>query len=536
MLETYRIDPGLIQEHANGERRITQGGYGDRQIYELVQNGADELRNDPGGEIKVVLTRAYLYCANEGTAMTPEGADTILRMSVSRKRGGQIGRFGVGVKSVLAVTDSPQFFSREDDKSFGFDREWAAEQIRSVQPSAKDVPVLRMAMPLDRDKAAKADPILAELLSWATTVVRLPLKPDQVDRLGRDLQNFPNEFLLFSPHVGTVTLEDRRDGKVITRQIFQRVEGDRRVIQVDRSPGGSTTEQWRVFTRTHRPSAKALGDAGELHDRPEIDVSWAVPDRSGRERELGEFWAYFPTNFTTTLRGIVNAPWKTGEDRQNLYNANAFNEELIRVAAELVVDSLPLLSREDDRCAYLDYVPARGREEPQFAATELVRTIWEIAAVRPTLPDQEGRFGTPAEIRLHPAGLRPEWREIWAGHPNRPKNWCHHSVEQTSHRRQSAERILREAGVPVASIQQWLEALVADESPESSARAIRIVADMKRHGHELAEMATKAKIILTESHGLVAPSPKVFRRSTGRSAGLRRRAGPERRLDPTGPR
>lgn len=27
VLETYRIDRGLIQEHANGERRITQGGY-----------------------------------------------------------------------------------------------------------------------------------------------------------------------------------------------------------------------------------------------------------------------------------------------------------------------------------------------------------------------------------------------------------------------------------------------------------------------------------------------------------------------------
>ena len=76
VLETYRIDPGLVQEHANGERRITQGGYGDRQIYELVQNGADELRDDPGGEVRVVLTQSHLYCANEGRPVTPEGAGT----------------------------------------------------------------------------------------------------------------------------------------------------------------------------------------------------------------------------------------------------------------------------------------------------------------------------------------------------------------------------------------------------------------------------------------------------------------------------
>src|SRR4051812_41996681 len=112
VLETYRVDPRLIEEHANGERRITQGGYGDRQVYELVQNGADELLADPGGEISVVLTPTHLYCANQGAPITPQGVDTILRMGVSRKRGGQIGRFGVGVKSVLSVSDTPQFFSR----------------------------------------------------------------------------------------------------------------------------------------------------------------------------------------------------------------------------------------------------------------------------------------------------------------------------------------------------------------------------------------------------------------------------------------
>src|SRR5690606_34958540 len=163
--------PGLIQEHANGERRIQQGGYGDRQIYELVQNGADELQNEVGGEIRVVLTDERLYCANQGSPMTVEGVDTILRMGVSRKRGGQIGRFGVGVKSVLGVTDTPEFFGREDGKSFGFAREWAEEQIRSIRPDAGEIPVLRIARPLDRDAETAADPILKELLEWATTVV-----------------------------------------------------------------------------------------------------------------------------------------------------------------------------------------------------------------------------------------------------------------------------------------------------------------------------------------------------------------------------
>ncbi len=88
-LGTYAFNPDRVEEDANGERRIHQGGYGDRQIYELVQNAADELR-DPsvtGGRIHVVLAKEHLYCANEGNPITPDGADTILRMGVSKKRG-----------------------------------------------------------------------------------------------------------------------------------------------------------------------------------------------------------------------------------------------------------------------------------------------------------------------------------------------------------------------------------------------------------------------------------------------------------------
>ena len=159
-LRTYGVNPGLVEEHANGERRIHQGGYGDRQLFELIQNAADELRDFEfrGGRIEAVLTATHLYCANEGSPITPAGAETILRMGVSRKRGGQIGRFGVGVKSVLSVTRTPQFFSSTG--AFGFDADWSAHEIRTAvnksmveqgRPEIEiaDTPVLRLARPLD---------------------------------------------------------------------------------------------------------------------------------------------------------------------------------------------------------------------------------------------------------------------------------------------------------------------------------------------------------------------------------------------------
>ncbi|GAA2802850.1 hypothetical protein GCM10010452_34250 [Crossiella cryophila] len=518
VLETYRIDPGLIREHANAERRITQGGYGDRQIYELVQNGADELRQEyhesarqVGGEIAVVLTKSHLYCANQGSPITPEGTDVILRMSSSRKRGGQIGRFGVGVKSVLSVSDSPEFFSATG--SFGFDKEWSASRIREVQPEVDDVPVLRMARPISQERAVETDGVLAGLLKWATTVVRLPLQPRAVNGLARDLATFPAEFLLFSPHVGTVTLEDRRTSVVVRRQIFQRSEGDRRALEEQSANGASSTSYWRVFSRVHRPTDSALEAAGELHDRPEIDIAWAVPDRLGRDNKLGEFWAYFPTKYKTTLRGIVNAPWKTSEDRQNLYGGNEFNRELIRVMADLVVDSLQALTRDVDPAAYLDATPARGREEPQWASDQLVSAVWVATTSKPSLPDQHGRLRIPAEVRLHPADLKREWLELWRNYDGRPIDWVHHSVDSSRMRRASAELICNTATVPIASVREWLEALAQDGTPAASATALRIAADMVRGKDMAADEAQKARILLTESHGLVAPvRGQVFRR------------------------
>ena len=47
----------------------------------------------------------------------------------------------------------------------------------------------------------------------------------------------------------------------------------------------------------------------------------------------------------TTLSGIVNAPWKTNEDRQNLLRG-PFNDALLEAAAELVVAELWKLSEE----------------------------------------------------------------------------------------------------------------------------------------------------------------------------------------------
>ncbi|MFC9096949.1 sacsin N-terminal ATP-binding-like domain-containing protein [Streptomyces sp. NPDC057072] len=542
VLETYRVDPGLVQEHANNEQRITQGGYGDRQLFELVQNGADEIANEPGGKLQVVLTDDYLYCANQGSPVTPEGAETILRMSVSRKRNKQIGRFGVGVKSVLSVSDAPQFFSRTG--CFGFDREWSAQEIAGalgvdgIDPA--EMPVLRMARPLDEEQEVENDPVLRELRRWATTVVRLPLLPGAAERLGHDMaghrhadgrtvEGFPAGFQLFSSHVGEVTLEDRRRSPLFRRAIKVTSDGVHRTITEVRTGAKQEVHQWKVYSLEHAPSAQARGSAGELHDRSVIDISWAVPEYTRNKEGLltvppgrGEFWSFFPTKYPVSLTGYLNAAWKTNEDRQNLLDGSEFNQELMQTAAHLVIDSLPLLAPAEDPGAYLPLLPGRTNEFINWADDYLLRQVWLIAARRPSLPDQNGVLRIPRDLHIHPKNLDQAWLQIWAEYPGRPRDWVHPSVDATDLRHGKMEHILAVERQKSEDVVTWLEALVADGTPEASCHAIRILsamvdkdrADRRASDSPLTAEARKARIVLTESHGLVAPvSGKIFHRT-----------------------
>lgn len=496
-LRAYKENPLLIEEHANIERATAHGGYGRRQIFELVQNGADELIKEPGGRIHVLLTEDTLYCANEGTPIQPRGVEAILSAALSVKRGDEIGRFGMGFKSVLGVTDTPDFFSRSG--SFRFDSEWAGDRIRAISRDATRTPVLRVAYPLDPEKASAFDSTLRELMQWASTVVRLPVDRKRSHWLATDLDSFPAEFLLFSSHVGSLILEDR-------------VSNLRRTIELEQYNGvlrvteGNESSSWKVFKRVHKPSRAAREEAGELADRQSLPIVWAVPTEGRRRTSRGTLWAFFPTHYQSTLSGILNAPWKTNEDRQNLLEG-PFNEELLREASKLVVESLDALAVQGDPAAHLDVMPARGREAPNWADALITETVFELAAARASLPDQDGTLRLPSDLKCHPS-LPVDVLKEWSSYPKRPKDWCHHTVE-TRERRPRAERLLNAAEGSTATLLEWLEAL-GDGTPDASIVALRTANRLLMADANTKSRLKQAEIVFTLDSRLAAPDPDTL--------------------------
>ena len=218
--------------------------------------------------------------------------------------------------------------------------------------------MLRTAEPLDAERIAREDAVLKELMTWSSTIVRIPLIAGY-EHLRDDVAGFPAEFLLFSPQASQLVLEDRHAG--LTRIVRLTGSGDGVLVLNDNGEESA----WRVAGRQHRPSTAALKDAGDLAHREAISVSWAVPLK-GRAN-LGSFWAFFPTEDQTTLSGIVNAPWKMGDDRRNLLPGK-FNEEILtEVLPALIAAEWTHLADIADPASALDVLPARGREPRSWA-------------------------------------------------------------------------------------------------------------------------------------------------------------------------
>ena len=511
-LAAYRSQPNLIIEHANHEEDTARGGYARRQLFELVQNGADALSGTNSGRIHIRLTPTHLYCADEGQSIDRDGVRALMFSHLSPKRGtSEIGRFGLGFKSVLGVTDTPEFFSRAG--SFRFDRAKAAQLIQPVAPDAVRYPVLRLPQAIDPWPESEKDGILSELMGWSVNIVRLALKLGAHDALAQQVGGFPPEFLLFVEHVSELVLQNDTQGDFRTFSL--RCEDDNWLLDA-----GGTTTRWLLVKDTHRLSSNAKSDSRSLDDAEEVPISWAAP--IDRLNDPGRFWAFFPTTTTSLLSGILNAPWKTNEDRQNLL-PGVYNDELLYAAAAMVARALPRLSTEDDPARHLDALPRRPEAGDTPHSTRL-RTLLETNLQdHEVAPNQDGKLHKLSELSFSPRELPPDEQtgaslRCWAAYDGRPSEWLHHSA-LTPNRLARLDRLYRPPGrtvpamLPRASISNWLESLVeegarADERTaiQTSIAAIQTAALIP---NQIRGSNNLGRIVLTANGTWIAPNPDL---------------------------
>lgn len=413
ILQVYRIKPELIREHFGTEQSVLSSGYRYRQIFEVVQNGADAILEaaeaaEDGGRILVRVTETHLYVGNTGAPLNKDGIIALLGANSSRKGRNQIGRFGLGFKSLLALGGAIDLFSHS--VSMRFDPQACQRTIAEelgLTPE-ETPPGLRMAEIISFEDETEQDEHLAELSSWATTILRAEIRAEGLgEQLLQELKNFPREFVLFLPVEVSLELEL---GDGTSRIIHREQDGDTIALHE-----GDKGEKWLVTERGVPMTDAMRKDAGALHGRKEIQeipVIWAAP-LDASEESTGKFWAFFPTDTRSRVSGIINAPWKIDFGRSALVPGE-FNIALMKSAAALIVETIPELCLPDDPGRTLDALP-RTLDPKDEPAAPLVEEMWTLLAKTPVVPDGKGALHSVEELSLHPTedqALAEQWLSV----------------------------------------------------------------------------------------------------------------------------
>lgn len=497
-LRTYENDPDLLIEHVRQEDSFRTGGYGTRQVSELLQNAVDAVAAGAAtGQVEIRIADGALYCANEGAPFARDGVRAVTYAFLSTKRGDEIGRFGLGFKSILGVTDRPQIFSRS--VSFEFNAPNTAELFAGIANDGGRLPLLRIPTVIDPHAAAAADANLAEMMTWATTVVKLPLTREG-DRLRSELLDFDVEALLFFKPLDRLRISvQETPGAAATSRDYVRVghpdDGEVHLIAPGQEP-----ERWLYAEREYRPSIEVASGLRATARRESMTVSYAV--RPEGRAGVGRLWAWFPLKDETTASGVFNAPWDVNDDRTSLVAGSALNKAMLGVAADLFLDVVTRASTAADPAAHLDLFPARGREARSNADKFLSNSIPFRASQRPIVPDVSGALKVPGHFERVPdlqktpitANAARAWQER-----SRRTNMPHWQCFTTPARRARLRSLLGgsdgERSSHETTVAGWLEELARQGHPEDVEAAISIAAALSPTSVEMKEAVGSAPIV-----------------------------------------
>lgn len=297
-------------------RIVSEELYPDRThfIYELLQNAEDALRRR--GEywsgprhVSFALSDERLRIQHYGDPFTNEDVKAICEFDESTKRASltDIGRFGIGFKSVYAYTSEPHIHS--GDEHFAIRDYIFPHNIPSLEDTGADL-----------------------------TVFDLPFREDCPSAYGEildKLRTLHRETLLFMQHIDEITWETDQGLSGHYLRESQRIDEEvhRTALISEDTSGTLQTEEWLVFYREVEHNDELAGN---------VHVAYLLEDQTERVQAATDrrLFARFPTDFETRMGLLIDGPYRTTLDRSSVPEGDSWNMRLVAETADLVVESL----------------------------------------------------------------------------------------------------------------------------------------------------------------------------------------------------
>lgn len=411
-------------EDLAGAEAAVKERYQGRFLFELIQNANDaivEYREQHGRwpdnrDILIELHDNSLLVANGGQPFARDNIESLCRLHKSTKTHKQIGHKGIGFKSVLEISATPEVYSGEF--AFGYDGAQVRRDVEQVmgQRWQDKLPVLRAPYPrhvnqLPPDDRDRIDALLDDLF---VTVVRLPFNDaptrDQIaERMRQDVQP---TLLLFMPAIEQIHLRypDGEETIYWKSQPHQPLPG----VSVTTLHVGERDvhSHWLMLGPVERPLtdrslvADLEGDAWKDVTALRFSVTIPLQDSATRLPRLGDksqlFYVYFPTEEFSGLSFAVHGDFYVGDDRKTI-PLNRLNKWLIDEICQYVAgDGMALLKQVwPDGETLIDVLAPITQPERGFPR-HFMDTYLHALSMAAFVPTDGGHYRTPEEIAFPP--------------------------------------------------------------------------------------------------------------------------------------
>ncbi|MFZ0888177.1 MAG: hypothetical protein WA005_06975 [Candidatus Binataceae bacterium] len=346
-------------------------------IFELLQNAEDAGAR----KVKFSLYPDRLEFLNDGRPFNEADVRGICAIGKGTKGHDltQIGKFGIGFKSVYAHTSNPQVHSGAEHFRIEHYVRPHAEQVRPVPGP------------------------------WATLFV-LPFdKPGvSLEQISARLQQLDTRSLLFLRNLREIEWSVRtgesgwfiRESEARGQANLVRIVGQRGARESD--------EEWLVFARDLPTDWYAQGASLPEEKRLRVEIAFAL-EKTGADRKSAikralssPLVVFFPTEKPTNCGFLIQGPYRTTPTRENVPADDEWNQKLVVETADLLAEALPRL-RDINLLTVgaLQTLPIRIDDFPEGSMFrpffERVRVAFKKECV---LPAHDGSFVSAAGAKL----------------------------------------------------------------------------------------------------------------------------------------
>ncbi len=350
-----------IREYGEGTRHLSFLGrlYTDRThfIFELLQNAED------AGAAKILfeLFEDRLEVKHDGRPFDERDVRGVCGVGEGTKAEDltQIGKFGIGFKSVYAYTSAPEVHS-------GVEHFRIEHYVRPYKAATK--------VPGD---------------AWTTLFVLVFDAPGLESQtamyeIAERLRNLTARTLLFLRKIKEIEykLPDKPGGFYLRDKPVPRDKA-RQVTVIGQNNGQDEDESWLVFEREVRTPDGAAKVPVEIAFKLEANSK----DRTESIARIKEspLIVYFPTEKSTRFGFLIQGPYRTTPSRDNIPKDDNWNTKLVEETALLLVDALQSLKKMGLlTVALLNALPIRIDDFPEDGMFYPI-----VEAVRNALLDQE---------------------------------------------------------------------------------------------------------------------------------------------------